>query len=158
MGYFTRVFCSSNQKPKISGILAHLKSVGFDLSVNLTESELNAENWTDFELIYDNVRLPLLVELNRKEEKEQLAEEELEEFFEIIGTAKFYELNKKKVIKHLKATKYIVCIQLPTNDIVDKGYDINGELMEYLELNFKGMAQADKEGFYLRNELLFELK
>ncbi|WP_100616425.1 hypothetical protein [Confluentibacter citreus] len=158
MGYFTRVFCSTNRKPKISGILKHLKSDGFDLSVNLTESELDDENWTDFELTYDKARLPLLVELNTKGESERLAEEELEEFFEIIGKPKFFELNKKKVIKHLKATEYIVCIQLPTSDIIDKGYDLNGELMAYIELNFSGMVQADKEGFYLRNELLFELK
>ncbi len=138
--------------------MKHLKSDGFDLSVNLTESELDDENWTDFELTYDKARLPLLVELNTKGESERLAEEELEEFFEIIGKPKFFELNKKKVIKHLKATEYIVCIQLPTSDIIDKGYDLNGELMAYIELNFSGMVQADKEGFYLRNELLFELK
>lgn len=158
MAYFTRVFCSTNQKPKINEILEKLKSDGFNVSVNLTESELDNDNWTNFELTYDTERLPLLVELNQKGNSDGLAEEEIEEFLEFVGVPKFYELRKKKVISHLKSTEYIVCIQLPISDIVAKGYDTNGELMEFIELNYSGMVQADKEGFYLKNKLLVELR
>jgi len=158
MGYFTRVFCATTQKPKIRVILESLKSDGFNVGVNLAESELDHEEWTNFELIYDLERLPLLVELNQKGQSDGLAEEEIEEFLEFVGKPKFYELNKKKVIDHLKSTEYIVCIQLPTNDIVDQGYNVNGELMEFIELNCSGMVQADREGFYSKNNLILELK
>ena len=158
MGYFTRVFCSTKRKPKISRILESLKSHGFNISVNLSESKINNENWTNFELTYDPERLPLLVELNQKGKSDGLAEEEIEEFLEFIEKPKFYELKKKKVINHLKSTEYIICIQLPTNDIIDQGYEVNGKLMEFMELNYSGMVQADKEGFYAKNNLIVELK
>jgi len=158
MGYFTRVFCSTNRKPKINEILDSLKFHGFNISVNLSESKINNENWTNFELTYDSERLPLLVELNQKGKSDGVAEEEIKEFLEFVGKPKFYELKKKKVINHLKSTEYIICIQLPTNDIVDQGYNVNGELMEFIELNYSGIVQADKEGFYSKNNLLVELK
>ena len=158
MGYFTRVFCTSKKKPKISGIIERLKSNGFNINVNLKESELNKKDWTNFELIYDPEQLPLLVELNQKGTSGGLVEEEIEEFLEFIGKPTLFELKKKKVINHLKLTEYIICIQLPINDIVGQGYNVNGELMKYIELNFSGMIQADNEGFYAKNNLILELE
>ncbi|MCL9807121.1 hypothetical protein NAT51_16415 [Flavobacterium amniphilum] len=158
MGYYTRVFCSSQKKPKISEILENLKSSGFTVGANLDVKNLDNSEWTNFELIYDSERLPLLIELNEIGKSDELAEEEISEFIEFVGEPKFLELKKKKVIKHLKKSNYIICIQLPTSDINDEGYNVNGELMTYIERNFSGMTQADREGFYLNNELLIELE
>ncbi|PXX21392.1 hypothetical protein [Arenibacter sp. ARW7G5Y1] len=158
MGYFTRVFCATKNKPTIQSILDFVIANGIDVSSNLNGAELLTENWNHFELIYDKNRLPLLVELNGLENSDGLAEEELEEFLEFVGKPRFYELKKKKVAEHLKKTEYIICVQLPTNDIVDKGYDANGELMEFFEKNFSGMIQADREGFYDGPKLLLELE
>lgn len=158
MGYYTRVFCSSKRKPKIIDLINNLKSIGFDIKSNLDEKDLENPNWTDFELIYDSERLPLLVELNEIGKSHGLAEEEVNEFLEFIGKPKFLQLNKKKVISQLNKTYYIVCIQLPITDIIDKGYDVNGELMSYVANNFLGMIQADKEGFYCNNKLIVKLE
>ena len=94
-----------------------------------------------------------MIELNEKGLSKGIVEEEINEFLKFIGKPKFFELKKKKVINQLKSTEYIICIQLPTNDIVDKGYDVNGELMEFIELNYSGMVQADREGFYSKNNV-----
>lgn len=158
MGYFTRVFCATKNKPTVQSILDFIIANGVDVSSNLSGTDLQSKNWGHFELIYDKNKLPLLVELNGLENSDGLAEEELEEFLEFVGIPRFYELKKKKVFAHLKKTEYIVCIQLPTNDIEDKGYDANGELMQYFEKNFSGMIQADREGFYDGSKLLLELE
>ena len=80
MAYFTRVFCTTTQKPLIGEIIADLKSKGFHLNVTLSEAELDEKDWTNFELMYDNARLPLLVELNSKEGSDGLVEKEIAEF------------------------------------------------------------------------------
>lgn len=157
MGYFTRVFCATDSKPKISEILETLKFKGFDVNVELSESKFKSDDWTNFELIYDSEKLPLLIELNEINKPDGFAEEEISEFIEYIGKPNFLELNKKIIIRHLKVTQYIVCIELPTSDITDEGYDLNGELMHYLEVNFSGLTQADNEGFYLKNKLLIKI-
>ncbi len=158
MGYYTRVFCKSKLRPKIYAILDEVESKGFKMVTNLSDSEAKNDNWKQFELIYDKERLPLQVELNEIENPNGLAAEEIDEFLELVGEPRLLEIKKKKVISHLKETKYIVCIQLPTSDIVDIGYDVNGELMRYLEINFSGMIQADNEGFYLGTKRILELK
>lgn len=158
MGYYTRVFCLSKIKPKISEIVKKLNSSGFNITVNLSDFDLESCDWSDFELNYDSERLPLLIELNECRNSDELAKKEIEEFIEFIGKPNLLELKKKKIIRHLKNTEYIVCIQLPTNDITDKGYDVNGKLMEYLEINHLGMPQADNEGFYQQNRLLLKME
>lgn len=158
MGYYTRVFCSSKNKPKIKELLESLKSNGFAVESDLDEEDLENSEWTNFELNYAPEKLPLLVELNEKGKSDGLVEEEILEFIQFVGKPNLLELNKKKVINHLKNTDYIICIQLPTLDIVDEGYNVNGELMAYVERNFSGMIQADREGFYLNNKLLVKIE
>jgi len=154
MGYFTRVFCKSNSKPNVKQILEMLNSKNFSAKSNLDENELQSEKWTDFELIYKEGKLPILVELNQINESDGLAEEEIEEFKEAIGKPKLFDSKKKKVIKHLDQTNFILCNQLPTSDIDDDGYDINGQLMEIFATECEGMIQCDGEGFYSGNKLI----
>lgn len=158
MGYYTRVFCTSQEKPTINDLLENLNLSGYPIESNSDLENEKAVEWTKFELNYDSERMPLLVEINEVGKSNSLAEEEIAGFLEWIGKPKFLEFKKKKVIHHLNKTKYIVCIQLPTSDIVDKGYEVNGVLMTYLEKNFSGMIQADGEGFYFNTQLWLELE
>jgi hypothetical protein len=156
MGYFTRVFCKSNSKPNVKQILEKLNSKSHSAKSNLDENELQAENWTDFELIYKEGKLPILVELNEIKKSDGLAEEEIEEFKEAIGKPGLFDSSKKKVLKHLNQTTFILCNQLPTSDIDDDGYDINGELMEIFATECEGMVQCDGEGFYSGTKLIIK--
>jgi len=154
MGYFTRVFCKSNKKPNVGQILDNLTSKGHTATTNLEQDEIKSENWTEFELHYKEGKLPILVELNQIGESDGLAEEEIEEFKEAIGKPRLFNSSKKKVLKHLDQTIFILCNQLPTSDIDDNGYDINGDLMEIFRIECDGMIQCDGEGFYSGNKLI----
>ena len=154
MGYFTRVFCKSNKKPSVKQILDSLNSKGYTAKSNLDQEENESENWTEFELIYKEGKLPILVEINQIGESDGLAKEEIEEFKEAIGKPKLFESSKKRVLKHLDQTNFILCNQLPTSDIDDKGYDINGELMELFRIECEGIVQCDGEGFYSGTKLI----
>ncbi|KAB7530236.1 hypothetical protein F8C76_01630 [Flagellimonas olearia] len=157
MGYYTRVLCVTKNKPTVQNILCFLTANGVEVRSNLNERDLQTKDWNHFELVYDENSPPLLVELNLVGNSDGLAEEELEELLGYIGTPNFYELKKKKVIGHLKRTKYIICVQLPIHAMKDKGHDVNGKLMQYFQRNFSGMIQIDRKGFYNGSELLLEL-
>jgi hypothetical protein len=154
MGYYTRVFCKSNKKPTVSQILEKLNSKGYSAKSNLDENEINSENWTDFELIYKEDKLPILVEINQIGQSDGLAEEEIEEYKKAIGKPGLFDSNKRKVIKHLSQTGFILCNQLPTSDIDDYGHNINGDLMELIASECDGMIQCDGEGFYAGTKLI----
>jgi len=154
MGYFTRVFCKSHSKPNVNEILERLNSKNNSAKSNLDDNQLQSENWTDFELFYKEGKLPILVELNQIKESGGLAEEEIEEFKEAIGKPGLFDSSKKKILKHLDQTNFILCNQLPTSDIDADGYDINGELMQIFATEYEGMVQCDGEGFYLGSKLI----
>ena len=125
MGYYTRVFCKSKSRPSVKQILDKLNLVGHAVNSNLDANELKLENWNHFELIYKKGKLPILVELNQIGHSDGLAEEEIEEFQESIGKPGIFDSIKKKVLKHLEKTEFILCNQLPISDIDDNGYDVN---------------------------------
>jgi len=158
MGYYTRVFCKSDKKPTIHEALDHLNKSGHDLKIksNLREEEQNTFEWKDFELVYKADKLPILVECNNINDEDGLAKEEIEEFLDEIGEAGILAFDKKKVVRHLQATKYIVVTQLPTSDIDDDGYKVNGEFLKFFVDNYEGMMQADSEGFYEGTQLILK--
>ncbi len=159
MGYYTRIFCKSNLIPSIKDIFNYVKYKGYDLKIEKSYSNLdiNNNNWEEFEFIYKKNRKPIIVEINKENDKSNLFKEEIDEFLEAIGEPRL-SFSKKKVIKHLKKTKYIVVNQLLTSDIDDDGYDANAEFLQYFVDFCKGMIQADGEGFYSRNKIIVPLE
>jgi hypothetical protein len=158
MGYYTRVFCKSDKKPSVGQIFDHINSFGFDFKAesNLSELEQKTTDWKDFEFIYKVGKLPILVECNNILDEDGLAKEEIEEFIDEIGEAGILAFNKKKIVRHLQATKFIVVSQLPTSDIDDDGYSANGELLKFFVDNHEGILQADGEGFYDGTKLILK--
>jgi hypothetical protein len=154
MGYFTRVFCKSSNSPSIQQIILHLNNDRQN-SCFLEEctKDPNNTSWTNFTLKYKDGKLPLFVELNKLEGEDSLVKEEISEFINDIGRPGF-SFTKRKVISHLKQTKYIIVVQIPTSDIDDDGYETNEELLKYFAVNFEGLVQADGEGFYNGTKLI----
>lgn len=157
MGYYTRVFCTADQKPTIREVIEACNRDDLDINVEDNHSDLQSTNWTDFTLVYDFNQKPLLVDLHTLGNSNGLVEEEIEEFLELIEVADAYASDKKKVIAHLEKTKYIVSIQLPVSDMTKMGYEVNDRLMNYFEENYEGMIQEDDEGFYDKGRLFLEL-
>ena len=157
MGYYLRVFCKSDSKPKVKQILDHINglSSGFKTITNLTPGECDSNSWTEFELKYKSSKLPISIEYNQVSGASELAKEEIQEFIEEIGAPGLFSIKKKKIIKHLRETKYIVASQL-LSDIDDDGYNANGEFLKYFVNNYEGLIHADGEGFYSNDKIILE--
>jgi hypothetical protein len=160
MPYYTRVFCTSKETPQLQELYEALKNFNHEVSFEGydMESEISPQEWKSFELSYHTQKRPLIVELNTCTDKDGLLKEEIQEFLEELGKPKFYEFSKKKVIQHLKATQFIVCTQLPTSDINDQGFEVNGDFLDYIADHFSGLIQADGEGFYRGAHLILNMK
>lgn len=162
MGYYVRAFCTSDKVPTIKEIFDWVASKGYKLGVpdDLVDFDLNSNNWEHVDILYKEGKLPILSEINRDNFTDDcLLREELDEFREFLSDVNgFFNLKKKKVEKHINKTKYIVANQLPTSDIDEDGYNVNGIFMEYFVNHCGGMIQADGEGFYENSKLIVKIK
>ncbi len=144
MAYYVRAFCLSNDVPSTSELenylLRHYPYIRFE-SENSKKAKLE-----NAEIFYKKDNQPIIVECNYNDSQESLAAEECAEFIEEIGSP-IFSISKRKVIKHLNNTKYIISCQL-LNDIDDDGYNVNGTLLNYFVENHNGLIHADGEGFY----------
>lgn len=156
MGYYTRAFCTSSEIPSLSEISRQLQTICRECRIEPNENNSDGD-WESFSLYYKDGKLPLLVELNKRDDGDNLANKEIEEFIEEIG-APLFSLSKRKVINHLMNSKYLVASQLPTSDVDDQGYEVNGALLQIFALGYGGMIQADNEGFYFENKLILKDK
>jgi hypothetical protein len=154
MGYYTRVFCKGSV-PSLESVSSFLNHAGVSMKLTTDESLVDS-SWQNAEVTYKAGKLPILVECNRPG-GEGLFEDEIAEFLQQIGSPGL-SLAKRKVIKHLNETKFIVACQLPTSDIDDDGYDVNGEFMKYFVANCGGIIQCDGEGLYYGNKVVVALK
>ena len=148
MPYYVRVFCKSNKIPTVDEVFNFANSQSYNFKLEVVENTLDETetNWTSFEMKYKDDKGPIVVELSMVDDKDEIGKEEIKEFLEEIGSPGL-SLKKRKVINHLKGTKYIVANQL-LGDIDDDGYDANGEFLKFFVDNFEGMQHADGEGFY----------
>jgi hypothetical protein len=90
-------------------------------------------------------------------ERRNLVQDEVAEFKELLEEIKNSPA-KRQVISHLNRTRFIVARRLPTTDIDDDGYDVNGDFLGYFVDHCEGMIQADGEGFYRGAEVLLAVE
>jgi hypothetical protein len=160
MGYYVRAFCISDNVPAISVIFEWLEQRGrhLELDKEMIAADEKSNKWEQVAVVYKKGKLPILAECNRGDgSPDCLMREEIGEFLEFVGSPGL-SLARRKVINHLKKTKYIIACQLPTSDIDDDGYDANWDFLTYFVENCSGIIQADGEGFYEGNKLIVELK
>src|SRR5690242_6286445 len=130
MGYYVRAFCASDKVPTPKELLKYVKSKGISLGLEADGVDIDSTKWDQVAWTYKEGKLPILMECNRDSSEDGLFREEIDEFLEFIGKPGF-SLAKRRVIGHLKESKYIISCQLPTSDIDDDGYDANGTLLTY---------------------------
>ena len=153
MPYYVRAFCNSDTVPSVSELENTLKA---EYPVIRLETEDTRDGkWENVEYYYKEGNQPVIIECNYNDGPESLVAEECEEFIEEIGSPGL-SMAKRKVLDHLKETKYIISCQL-LNDIDDDGYDLNGELLNIFVNKYGGLIQADGEGFYKGHKLIVEL-
>jgi len=160
MGYYVRVFCKAEKVPSVKDILGWLKGRGcrYSIEINTPEVDRDSCEWKQLSLEYKEGKLPILVECWRDDGTESCAMHgEIDEFLESVGKAGL-SLAKRRVVKHLKGTRFTIACQLPVSDIDDDGYDANGEFLRYFLENCEGMIQADGEGFYEGERLIVKIR
>jgi hypothetical protein len=152
MSYFVRAFCKKGI-PTLGEIRAYLQTRGVNASI--TDIELaHGEEWCDFSVRYDAEKPPIAVEAVREP---AAVSEEIDEFIDLIehlpssGAA-------NEVLAHLRATRSIVAMRIPTADIDDEGWRANDEFLGCLVERAAALVQADGEGFYKGEDLILELE
>jgi hypothetical protein len=138
MSYQIRAFCRADRSPAFSELQKFMSDKNPHYRL---EGEVDDNNscWTDFILHYKEHKLPILVEIAWCDDESSPGKEELEEFLEAIGAPGF-SLKKRKIINHLKQTKYIVCCQIPVSDADDDGFLANQQLMSFFIVNYQGLV------------------
>lgn len=154
MAYYVRIFCKDKSCPSLDELELSLKRDNAQIRFDSDECR-TSRTWSHAEFYYKDGKDPIIVEIAINEGPESLAAMEPQEFLYEIGKPGI-SLAKRKVIKHLTRTHYIVSCQL-LNDIDEDGYHLNGELGNYFVKNHAGLFQADGEGFYDGHKLIVEL-
>ena len=145
MGYYTRVFCRAEQTPAFNELQEYISSRNplYRLEGEVDDKKVH---WTNLELYYKVGKHPIPIELNWCDEEGSVGNEELTEFLDEIGPPGL-SLKKRKVIRQMKQTKYIVCNQL-LSDLDDDGDQVNGLFMQFFVDKYQGMIHAENAGFY----------
>lgn len=157
MGYYVRAICASEKMPTPRDLLEYAQKKRVRLGLEADDIDIDSTDWEQLVWIYKDGKLPILMECNKNTSEDCLFREEIDEFLESIGKPGF-SLAKRRVIGHLKESKYIIACQLPTSDIDDDGYNANKTLLAYFLENHSAIIQADGEGFYEGNKLVVALK
>jgi hypothetical protein len=158
MPYRVRAFCTRSEVPTLKQVFDYSKSHGINLSADEEHgpTDVNSPDWTEAEISYKTGNRPLVIECNRDDGTEDcLAIVEPQEYVEEIG-APGLSLAKRRVIKHLKNTKFIIASQL-LGDIDDDGYDANSMFLNYFVEHCGGMIHADLEGFYDGEKVILKI-
>lgn len=98
-----------------------------------------------------------LEELSRNTGRGRNLQDEVAEFKELLEEIKNSPA-KRQVLSHLDRTRFIVACRLPSSDIDDDGYDVNGDFLGYFVGHCDGMIQADGEGFYQGAKVLLAVE
>jgi hypothetical protein len=160
MGYYVRAFCRGSRAPSLNDVLRCLDERGCRLWVDDPDERVDPDSadWEQIALKYKDGKLPILVEYSRDDGTEEcLMKQEVKEFLEFIGKPGL-SLAKRRVIRHLQETEFIVACRLLSGDIDDDGYEANGEFLRYFVDHCSGMIQADSEGFYEGSTIVVELE
>jgi len=163
MGYYTRVFCTNPVVPDLASIQNWLRSRGSTALIDDPDNAVGAARegvsknatlglstsaWEQIGVAYRIGKLPFLAECNRDDgTATSLMRREIDEFIESLGKPGWFSA-KRRVLSHLRATKFIVACQLPTSDMTDDGYQANSEFLNYFVEHCGGMIQADGERCY----------
>ncbi len=156
MPYWMRVFCRKAVAPTPGEILQALTSATLpaqlypEADVDLADSD-----WEQIALSLTPDGAPLTVDRDVQGHGAMFTEE-VDESLKAVRSAPRSK-SKKEIVSHLKETKQIFGLQVPTSSIDPKGWAIARAVMRFLVARCDGLVQADGEGFYRGNDLVLEL-
>ncbi len=150
MGYYMRYIVSEPKEIKLSILENALKRIDSVYSME----KVHAGPPEMGELTYDS-SIYGVVEINKP--GDELFSKEIEELKEFVGETKGRK--KKKVLKTLKASNAIIAIQILMQDRdTEQTLQKIDPIWEWLFSNYKGLMQADGEGYYDKTGLIHEVE
>jgi hypothetical protein len=160
MGNYIRAFCVGEEVPPIAKVVQWLATRDVVVKVeNGDPMKMQSRGWEQVSLIYKEGKLPIIARCTRTDLKGSAsgsADDELKGFIERVG-APGKNKTKKRIVDHLKATRFIVALRLPKGDMDDAGWDANGQILTYFLDHCGALIQADGEGFYEGSKLILEM-
>src|SRR4051812_40214871 len=165
MGNYIRAFCVGEEVPSVTKLVQWLATR--EVAVKVTDGDpmkMQSRGWEQVSLVYKEGKLPIIARCLRVDAEgngsaagAESANEELKSFIERVGAVGKNKV-KKRVVEHLKATRFIVALRLPKGDMDDAGWDANGQILTYFLDHCGALIQADGEGFYEGSKLILELE
>ena len=157
MGNYIRAFCVGEEVPSITKLVQWLATR--EVAVKVQDGDpmkMQSRGWEQVSLVYKEGKLPIIARCSRTDAKNSEAADELKGFIERLGAVGKNKV-KKRVVDHLKATRFIVALRLPKADMDDAGWDANGQILTYFLDHCGALIQADGEGFYEGSKLILEM-
>lgn len=156
MPYWMRVFCRRAEAPTPGEILQALTraTLPAELAPD-ADVDLGDAGWEQLSLCLTADCGPLTVDRDVAG-RGDIVREEVEEFLRAVRTAPRTRASKT-VVDHLKDTKQVFALQVPTSSIDSQGWAIAHAVMRFLVARCDGLVQADGEGFYRGNDLVLEV-
>jgi hypothetical protein len=149
MGYYMRYIIAEPKDVKLSFLESALKKMDSAYSMENVQPgppEMGELNYGDS--VYG------VLEINKP--GEEIFEEELEELVQWVQESKGRK--KRKIIKILKSSKAIIAIQILMQDRdTEQTLQKIDPIWEWLFANYKGLMQADGEGYYDQSGLIHEV-
>ena len=158
MGNYIRAFCVSEEVPPVTKLVQWLATKDVHVKVeNGDPMKMQSRAWEQVSLIYKEGKLPIIARCLRADATgDGGGGDELKMFIEQVGAPGKNKV-KKRIVDHLKATRFIIALRLPKGDMDDAGWDANGQILTYLLDHCGALIQADGEGFYEGSKLIFEM-
>jgi len=156
MDYYVRAFCIADEVPPVSDLLQWLQERDVRLAPGEGDGSLESSDWQRQPLRYKESRQPFILECRRDGGADSPMRMEIDDFIRRVNEAGTGRANKR-IVSHLRKTKFIVACQLPVDDMDESGWDANGQILTYYAENCKAILQADREGFYERSVLILKI-
>jgi hypothetical protein len=102
-------------------------------------------------------RLPVRIEISRRDDDDDLFGEELAEFQELVADSPPSEA-RERVLDHLRRTLAIVALELKPAALDEAGHAAAEAIAQDVATACRGIVHADGEGFYEGTTLVLETR
>lgn len=156
MPFWMRVFCRKSIAPTPGQILEALSAAQLPAQLDPEAGVGPADpGWEQLTLALEGDSGTLVVDRDVGLRGEAVIEEVARFLREIRHSPR--SKTRERIVEHLKDTKQVFCLQVPTASIDPTGWAVAHAVMRFLVASCDGLAHLDGEGFYHGNDLVLEV-
>ncbi len=156
MPFWMRVFCRKPTAPTPGQILEALSTAQLPAQLDPEGGVDPADaHWEQLGLALSEDSGVLVVDRDVGPRGEAVLEEVARFLREIRHSPR--SKTRERIVEHLKDTKQVFCLQVPTASIDPTGWAVAHAVMRYLVASCDGLAHLDGEGFYQGNDLVLSV-